>query len=242
MKKLMSLLSHGLFFFLVGCCTAQTRISTMPPVVESHKEVIKKQVESTRKIKDYTAAIIDLNSENHFIHCSAVWINRGMLLTANHCVNDESNGGLITYITEDTSDNRVRLAIVKGVDTINDLALLLVDPSTEPQHGIAVLSDGPIESGVELNIMGHTMGNGWSYSKGYVSAIRTNMISPSEFVVEKVVQVSSPAWMGNSGGGAFDVDGNLIGICSWVSLSGPFLTFFIHRDVIEKFLVSESAI
>jgi S1-C subfamily serine protease len=56
-------------------------------------------------------------------------------------------------------------------------------------------------------------------------------------ISEKIIQISAPVWLGNSGGGAFDEDGRLIGICSWISKNGPQLTFFVHRDAINKFIV-----
>ena len=61
-------------------------------------------------------------------------------------------------------------------------------------------------------------------------------------IYTKTLQISSPAWRGNSGGGAFDADGKLIGISSWVSARGPMLGFFIHRDEIEKFLKESKVI
>jgi S1-C subfamily serine protease len=52
----------------------------------------------------------------------------------------------------------------------------------------------------------------------------------------KVVQISAPIWIGNSGGGAFNSDGHLIGLSSWITLRAPSVAFFIHRDEIKNFL------
>jgi S1-C subfamily serine protease len=235
-KNFVSLFGCGLFLFLVGCCVGPVK-GVQPPVL-NHNRYRSEQIENVRRLKNLTVALTDLDSRNQLIRCSAMWVKQGFLLTAGHCINSQK---LITYETLD-DDEGVHLAIVKAVDEINDLALLIVDPSSEPIHDNVIFTDEIIESGEEAHIVGHTAGYGWTYSKGYVSAIRREMKGPLEAPVEKVVQISSPAWMGNSGGGAFDSGGHFIGICSWVSTSGPFLTFFIHKDVISKFLAKEEVI
>lgn len=240
MKNLLGSICFGLFFYLVGCCSVPQQIHHQS---QHHVEDNKlSKVESAKKIRDLTVAIINSNPEKPLIHCSGVWIKRGLLLTAHHCVDGVEEQDFIPYVSYGENDKNLNKAFIKGVDELNDLALLYVDPLTEPIHDIAIISDEVIDSGQELNIMGHTMGYGWSYSKGYVSSVRKNFYGPNDLLIEKIIQISSPAWMGNSGGGAFDEKGQLVGICSWVSLSGPLLTFFIHRDIIAKFLEKQNAI
>jgi S1-C subfamily serine protease len=241
----MSLFSS--FILLASCCAGPSNVvspisSVHVPISAEKRQQRAQQIESVKKIKSLTVALTDLSPGKNMALCSAVWIKQGLLLTANHCVKDSI---LLSYMTiEDfVLDNPVaRLAVVRAQDEDNDLALLSVDPSTETMHDIASLSEDSIESGDEVNIIGHTMGFEWTYSKGYVAAIRNNVRSPGFTNVEKVIQISSPAWMGNSGGGAFSPEGELVGICSWVSTAGPFLTFFIHANSIHKFLVKEHVI
>ena len=241
MKKIMSLFSS--FVFLVGCCAGPASI--MPPAAKPAassipKEQKSRRVEAVRRIKYLTVRLNSLGPEKLGSLCSAVWVKQGMLLTANHCVDGLM---LLSYATvDDESYDKMRLAVPLAQDEENDLAILSVDPSTEPPHDVISLSEEDIEAGEDVDIVGHTVGFEWTYSKGYVSAVRHVIRGPELINVQKVIQISSPAWMGNSGGGAFNENGKLIGICSWISTAGPFLTFFIHRDMIREFLVKQNAI
>lgn len=237
MKKIMSLFSS--FVFMISCCAGPGAIVPAPSVPSVSKDKKAHHIETIRRIKYLTVKLNDVDPEGSGALCSAIWIRQGMLLTASHCVRGTM---LMSYSTFDDPEDSLRLAIPLAQDIENDLAILHVDPTSEPPHDIATLSDDTIESGEDVDIVGHTLGLEWTYSKGYVSAVRANMSGPATTEAEKVIQISSPAWMGNSGGGAFDDTGRLIGICSWVSTGGPFLTFFIHRDTIQKFLKREIAI
>lgn len=241
MKNFMSLFYFGAFFFLVGCCNTATNVvrndqQQNEKIIQIKNDRLEK-IESVRKIKELTVAITNLDPGQPLIRCSGIWIKQGMILTAGHCVDPDK---LTTYMTFDETDkDALHLAVVKAVDDENDLALLLVDPSTEPHHFNVSISEETIDPGEEVDIMGHTVGQGWTYSKGYVSSIRENQKTPGS---NDVIQISSPAWLGNSGGGAFNSFGKLIGICSYISNAGPFLTYFVHRDTIAKFLQRETTI
>jgi len=240
MKNFMSLVFFGSFFFLVGCCCSIVTQPKEKTLMSEHEKTRSAQVQSVKKITSLTVALTNVDPSKPEIHCSAIWIKRGMLLTANHCVDP---GELITYMTfDEINESSFHLAVVKGYDEANDLALLLVDPSTEPPHEIVSITNEVIEPGEEVNIMGHTVGLGWTFSKGYVSSIRNNLKNSSDVVSEKVIQISSPAWLGNSGGGAFDPEGHLVGLCSYISTAAPFLTYFVHKNTIAKFLEKEGAI
>lgn len=247
MKRIVSLLFSAIF--ALGCCTAPQQFNISPLNVGANSGVEDKkkddQVERVRKIKKLTVAVTRLSAGTSTL-CSAVWIKRGFLLTANHCIDDE---GFMGYVTSDDSDDddiinsaNVKLAIVYAKDKVNDLAVLSVDPVTEPSHENVKFNDRMLEAGEEIDVMGHTVGYKWTYSKGLISSVRTNMSGPASEKVEKILQISAPVWMGNSGGGAFDTNGDFIGLCSWISMSGPFLSFFIHRDVVVAFLKKESII
>jgi len=237
MKNFMSLVFFGSFFFLVGCCSSIVTQPKEKTLMSEHEKTRSAQVQSAKKIISLTVALMNTDPSNPEIHCSAIWIKRGMLLTANHCIDP---GELIMYMTfDEINKNSFHLAVVKGYDEANDLALLLVDPSTEPPHEIVSITNEVIEPGEEVNIIGHTVGLGWTFSKGYVSSIRNNLRNSSDVVSEKVIQISSPAWLGNSGGGAFDSEGHLVGLCSYIFTTAPFLTYFVHKNTIVKFLEKE---
>ena len=143
---------------------------------------------------------------------------------------------LFRSIANEYNKDIVRTASVLKIDKKIDLALLTTY-TDGIDHPIAILSSDVISTGDQVHVLGHPVSYAWSYTKGYVAAIRPDVPGPGDMgKIEKILQVSAPIGLGNSGGGAFDSQGKLIGICSWISKMGPNLSFFIHRDVIEKFL------
>lgn len=189
--------------------------------------------------RETTVALVAKEEGSLFSYCAGLWIKKGMILTASHCVDDQ--GPIIFYSTKkDFENKKTRMAIIASIEEDNDLALLFVEPSSEPEHLNINLEDStPIDVGQEVDIVGHTVGYTWSYSKGNISAIRNEIPGPNGSKVDKVLQISAPVWMGNSGGGAFDAQGRFLGLCSWISRRGPFLSFFIHKDIIINFMVGK---
>jgi S1-C subfamily serine protease len=230
MKNFRNLLKISLLSFLVGgCCTA---------FLQHEQSDQSKQLQLDNKIaienlRQTTVAIVDTSLGKIIPTCSGVWIDQNIILTAAHCVEDST---LIEYSTvADYNNEKVKKAIVIAADKQVDLAIIVSSEIDEP-HPVASLSGQIISTGDKVNIVGHPVGYAWTYSSGYVSSIRSNMSGPVG-ISEKIIQISAPVWLGNSGGGAFDEDGRLIGICSWISKNGPQLTFFVHRDAINKFIV-----
>jgi Trypsin-like peptidase domain len=129
---------------------------------------------------------------------------------------------------------------VLAYDEKHDLALLEATGKELAGHRIAKLADTTPEVGEHLNIVGHTTGMFWTYIQGNVSAYRGE-----DFVKTKKdktdagpwMQVASPMFFGNSGGGAFNDNGELVGIADWMKRA-PEMGFFIHLDTIKSFLSS----
>lgn len=139
-------------------------------------------------------------------------------------------------IDEEVAQDKVWIGVVEKFDKELDLAT--VKPLGETSsHRIAKIIQEPINAGQLLHIVGHTVGITWSYSRGYVANSRK--IEGPNAVVINTIQASAPVWKGNSGGGAFDSDGHLVGICSWIDTRAPNISFFIHHDEILKFLQSK---
>jgi S1-C subfamily serine protease len=235
-----------------GCCTSVRTIA--PPVLNEEQ----KNISVAERVIDSTVALVIGPEEDKTSYCAGVWIDSNTILTANHCAEvigrtifevPESMpysaiGDPIAFVNHsDISENGELpkgipwLGVIQNVDKEKDLAQILVVANTST-HSVVNLAEGKLPPGQEVHIVGHTLSLGWSYTRGYISSAQI-LQGPeigSEAVISKVFQISAPVWVGNSGGGAFDSTGKLIGICSWVNIRGPSISYFIHRDEIKKFL------
>lgn len=170
-------------------------------------------------------------------YCTGVWVGQNQILTAAHCVaglakpeGTDPTGRPLKYSRKDEVVLRLSHdAFVEKFDDKHDLAL--VRTGLSGLHEIAHLELGEIHDGDEVHIVGQTLGLWFSYCHGFIASTRE-----AEDDSPKVFQISAPVWFGNSGGGAFDADGRLVGIASYIRRNGPELAFFVHRDVIKEFL------
>jgi len=214
-----------------------TCASPKPPKPTSEYQENKKEFVS--KLEKTTVALIRLSPSGDLApYCSGVWISKDKILTAQHCMEiDEDAGapkGVVLFQDFQDQNKMIRVAVMTASDDNNDLALLTTSMPPE-KHPIAELSETGAWDGQHVCIVGHTVGLWWSYIEGNISSSRDNVGNFS-----KLLQVSSPVWFGNSGGGAFDEDGKLIGISSWIFTKAPMITFFVHVDVIKEFLQKNS--
>lgn len=243
MKLIRSLFSFVVVSLIVGCCinvpdTPIDKLSNSKTVKieKTHQEVIK-------KIENLTVGLMreDYDGES-YVYCAGIWVTNGYILTAGHCALSDNPANMRYVVMNEIKEKKLHEAYAASIDIANDLALVKVSSKDEPNHENVIFAfDDQINPGDEVNIVGHPVGFEWSYIKGYVSAVRDNFFGPVGNM-EKLIQISSPAWMGNSGGGAFDDKGNFVGLCSWVSKQGPFLSFFVHRDIVKKFLKKEGVL
>jgi len=216
--------------FLIGGCCSGTIVQELSSINEPEVSVVEKRKIDVERLRQSTIAIIDNSQGMNIPVCTGVWVGKSEILTAAHCVEDEL---VINYTTaDDFNQDKIRKATLVGIDKEVDLALLLA-PSDD-NHPVVIISKEVTSTGDELDIVGHPVGYAWTYMKGHVSAIR-DMRGPVGRE-KKVFQASASVWMGVSGGGAFDTNGNLVGICSWISKNGPNLAFFIHKDELQDFL------
>jgi hypothetical protein len=191
-----------------------------------------------------TVALV-MTSESGVVHpfCTGVWVSETEILTAGHCVADEDEDGnpldvvgyeehyvIETEVHEflDTP-SAIHLGKVVAVDEVHDLALIRAVKSGVPSHEVASLAGELPGVGEHVYAVGHPKGLYWSHAEGMVSAYR------SESNIGAVIQVDATVWYGNSGGGLFDRDGNLIGICSQLTRV-PHMNLYVHLDSIKRFM------
>jgi S1-C subfamily serine protease len=178
--------------------------------------------------------------------CSGVWVAAEEIVTAAHCVAPDPDLTLtahdpdaVAYVVRadvfpfgspiQASHTYKRSARVALRDPAHDLALLRTS-SPPPFHTWAQLGEGPGQ-GQTVQTMGHSMGLWFSYSSGNVAAIRTiDFGDPTLDLHTLWVQSTTPISRGNSGGGLFDLEGNLLGVCSRQHPRGQNINLFVHRD------------
>lgn len=242
MRALHLALSGLLLISLLGACCST---SGKAPVAPAPSTTMAGELTSK------TVALVDVDEESGETraYCTGVWVGPKTILTAAHCVEPSPlaaflgaaehfryavreevfvNGSAIEakYPVTHEADVSVR-------DEAHDLALLTATGPL-PDHKVAELGPNP-EQGARVESMGHSKGLWWSYSSGDVAAIRFAPLASDPMLW---IQTTTPISPGNSGGGLFDGEGKLVGICSR-SLTSPRaqnINFYVHTDYLRLLL------
>jgi S1-C subfamily serine protease len=157
----------------------------------------------------------------------------------------EEKGLVVHFITENEvievgkEPSAWHMSKVVAFDEKHDLALLEAVGKAVPGHRVAKLAKETPEVGETVHIVGQTIGMYWTYIQGNVAAYRgADMIKGGKDGPGDTgpwMQVASPMYFGNSGGGAFNDYGELVGIADWIKRA-PEMGFFVHLDTIKSFL------
>jgi S1-C subfamily serine protease len=227
LNRIIVLLASLLIF---GCAVPNCEPSTVANVSKNDLSIDALNNSTVVLVKDLIEGV-------HAPYCAGVWISPYLILTAAHCIEDPSEKiKFETYqgylLNDGDLFEAYNVAKVKKINKNIDLALLEID-YTIP-HSFVKLSNKKILKGEDIIVVGHTSGVMYTVSKGNVSTVR-KMENPRRKMVD-MIQISAAVWMGNSGGGAFNKEGELIGICSFVLTSAPMISFFVHQNTISDFL------
>jgi serine protease Do len=93
-----------------------------------------------------------------------------------------------------------------------DLAILRCEALTLADDVAVWPAAGPPAQGEHVFAVGNPMALYWSYTEGVVSAIREQTFGDREITV---YQTQTPINQGNSGGGLYNMRGELVGINTW---------------------------
>lgn len=184
-------------------------------------------------VPDIASAIsrmtVALHGEDHL--CTGVWVGSRSILTVAHCI--DIGAGLDYSVPGKGDAQEWHPAALYRADLDHDLALFIASGAV-PDHLIAHL--GPVDPpvGTELFFGGHPVGLFNSFRRGLVSAYRG--IHLDKDWKGPWMQVSAPIFLGDSGGGAFDAEGRLVGIAHAVASEVPCVAFFVKRSTIAEFL------
>jgi hypothetical protein len=179
------------------------------------------------------------------VFCTATWIGPDTLLTAAHCalVWDDLEQSPAYSTQREAGDIegdilRTHPLVVVRRDDVADLALLRATKPTG--HKFATVAKFEPELGEHIWIMGHPGGLAWTHMEGTVAQYRELHSLLQDSGVEmfsRVMQVSAPIFFGNSGGAAFNADGEIVGVASYMNTEVPSVGFFTATHPIQKFLL-----
>ena len=126
----------------------------------------------------------------------------GYIITNEHVIN-----GATAVEVKDAKGNIYQAKLV-GFDAKTDLAVIKVD--AKGMTYAEVSDSDALELGDEAIVIGNPLGNGISVSNGIISALNKEVTIENEKMY--LIQTNAAVNQGNSGGGLFDIHGNLIGI------------------------------
>ncbi|MBQ6333840.1 MAG: trypsin-like peptidase domain-containing protein [Erysipelotrichaceae bacterium] len=134
-----------------------------------------------------------------------IFSSDGYIVTNEHVID-----GLVSEdtITVKTYNGTTYGAKVVGYDTKTDLAVLKIEAKGLPYASFADSSQ--LMLGQDVIAIGNPLGLGLSCSNGIVSALEKEIYINNVYMT--VIQTNAAVNEGNSGGGLFDINGNLVGI------------------------------
>lgn len=174
-------------------------------------------------VQRYVVLVRVMNSDGKpFSQGSGVAVGEDMVLTNVHVV----QGGAVAEVVTGTGDVHVAKGLV-AIDAPNDLALLKTKGANLSP---AKLGDSDrLQVGEKVLTVGSPLGLQNTVSDGIVSGLR-------EFGNRSYVQITAPISPGSSGGGVFDLKGNLIGVAVSTIKEGQNLNLAIPVNLAKKLI------
>ena len=206
-------------------------------------------LEDTRGAKEVSAyrkvapAVVFVISKDKAFGSGVVIDKKGSIITNWHVVKDLPNV-VVVFKPKNSAELKKELAFtaqVIKIDKKRDLALLKINTPPKNLTYMKLGNSSSLAVGQDVHAIGHPKGEIWTYSKGFVSQIRSNYKWTSkEGSTHRatVVQTQTPISPGNSGGPLFDDKGNLIGINSF-QFPGESLNYAVAVNEVKSFLTSK---
>jgi len=133
--------------------------------------------------------------------------HKAYIMTNKHVIGDNRNSGInLVFYTGEKSDAKVEWSAPGTVDIaiISCPQVLTLDKYQQVKIAGTLL--GP---GEKVFAVGNPMGLSWTYTEGTISSLRKSQ--SGEHKVD-LYQTQTPINSGNSGGGLYSVDGELVGV------------------------------
>lgn len=185
-----------------------------------------------------TVDILQKDDEGHdMVKCAGVWVTDEIIVTANHCTMEPYEEG-----EDPTPAKSVRLALdAQHLEQVFDAPVIARDVKMDGAllqvfgarpHPWAPLAKRNPAVGTHVHVVGHPRGLAWTYLEGWVAQERSSAWDEDR----PYIQIQVPITHGNSGGGAFNDDGELVGICDVVAESMPAQGFFNPVEDVKHML------
>lgn len=142
----------------------------------------------------------DINGEGYFI------------ITNAHVIDGTNSNEIASEITVTLTDGTEYDASVFGYDPVGDIAVLTInEPNKELTIATFINSSDTVRVGEDVIVIGNPLGSlGGSVTNGYVSALDREI--NVDGTIMNLMQTDAAVNPGNSGGGIFNLKGELIGI------------------------------
>lgn len=192
----------------------QINIVDYPKIETSNYEkVIEKAYDTVVEIR--TTVITNSffgQSEGQKLGSGVIVTSDGYIITNNHVIEGATNLKIVLSSGEEHD------ATIIGADSKSDLAVIKVD-AHELKYASLADSD-KLKLGQEAVVIGNPLGEGISCSNGIISALAKDVVIDDNPM--SLIQTNAAVNSGNSGGGIFNMNGDLIGIVNAKSSSSGF--------------------
>lgn len=175
----------------------------------TYAEVVAKTADSVVEITTEYASV------NSFYYTSGagsgvIIDEAGYIITCAHVIVDDDYGTASTIIAQLTNGSSYEAEIV-GYDTDSDIAVLKIDAGDTELTAAEIGVSGNLAVGEEIIIIGNPLGTlGGTVTNGIISALDREITVENETM--NLLQTNAAVNPGNSGGGMFNMAGQLVGI------------------------------
>ena len=221
--------------------TSPARIHGLLDTLASAKDASLRGAAEAKLFRDVAPSVVMVVT-NDGLGTGTVISDDGKVLTSWHVVRGAVDIGIIFKPADSGASvnpsEAVRAEILSRDET-SDLALLKVTtiPRSARPVDLGVAQD--VEVGEDVHAIGHPTGEGWTYTKGFISQVRNAFEWSGEDGVKHtadVIQTQTPINPGNSGGPLLSDAEQLIGVNAFKVADAEGLNFAIAISEVHRFL------